>query len=302
MGTTMVFKLTAVQKKALALLSMSLFLFFCTHNKTIDTRPERDETGGNLPFSDNFSNFYFIDEPHYRDSYLYNACVNIAVNILIRNIARADFTIKKRGADVISGPQYELFCRPNFVLSRFDLWKGTATWRRLEGEAFRWFDLAEYTGGLPKELYVLNPHRLHHKGYDNGEVYHSIKNNTRRWFYYAGNKLIPILSEELVRFRDWNPVRGVNPLVSPELEQTHESLFFMRFGLKETGVFDLWNIPMLQDSEDTQSKRGIAKINAGLKTINDVLKERGKDTKPWGDMWYRPKNMIATSEKGYDIP
>jgi hypothetical protein len=69
----------------------------------------------------------------------------------------------------------------------------------------------------------------------------------------------------------------------------------MRFGLRETGKFDLWDIPELQDSEDAQSKRDIAEINAGLKTINDVLKERGKEGKPWGDVWYRPKNMIATS-------
>jgi hypothetical protein len=56
----------------------------------------------------------------------------------------------------------------------------------------------------------------------------------------------------------------------------------------------LWDIPELQDSEDAQSQRDIAEINAGLKTINDVLKERGKDGKPWGDVWYRPRNMIAT--------
>jgi hypothetical protein len=43
-----------------------------------------------------------------------------------------------------------------------------------------------------------------------------------------------------------------------------------------------------------RSHRDIAEINAGLKTINDVLHERGKEPKPWGDDWYRPKNMIAT--------
>jgi HK97 family phage portal protein len=79
-----------------------------------------------------------------------------------------------------------------------------------------------------------------------------------------------------------------------QFEQILESQFFMRFGLKETGVFDLWDIPELQDSEDAQSRRDIAEINAGLKTINDVLKERGKDAKPWGDVWHRPKNLIAT--------
>ncbi|MDR2785652.1 MAG: hypothetical protein LBB83_07035 [Treponema sp.] len=39
----------------------------------------------------------FNVSPRYGDNYLYNAWVNIAVNILIRNIARADFIIKKGG-------------------------------------------------------------------------------------------------------------------------------------------------------------------------------------------------------------
>ena len=69
----------------------------------------------------------------------------------------------------------------------------------------------------------------------------------------------------------------------------------MRFNLKEIGRFDLFDIPELQDNEDAQSRRDIAEINAGLKTINDVLKERGRETKPWGDVWYRPKSMVATN-------
>jgi HK97 family phage portal protein len=70
-----------------------------------------------------------------------------------------------------------------------------------------------------------------------------------------------------------------------------DSQFFVRFGLREKGVFDLRDIPELQESEDEQSKRDIAEINAGLKTINDVLQERGKEKKPWGDIWYRPRNL-----------
>jgi hypothetical protein len=62
--------------------------------------------------------------------------------------------------------------------------------------------------------------------------------------------------------------------------------------LREAGVFDLRDIPELQESEDAQSSRDIAEINAGLKTINDVLRERGKDPKPWGDKWYRPKHLL----------
>jgi hypothetical protein len=70
----------------------------------------------------------------------------------------------------------------------------------------------------------------------------------------------------------------------------------MRFGLKETGTFDVSDIPELQQSEDEQSNRDIAEINAGLKTINDVLRERGKEAKPWGDIWYRPKNLAPTGK------
>jgi HK97 family phage portal protein len=251
----------------------------------------------------------------------------------------------------------------------------------------------------------------------------------RRWFYQTATELIPILSDELIHFREWNPwnpVRGVNPLVAlsleleqdyyankansqllknnaiphgilktdqslrpeeadqlekrweskygqvkagrkiavlgkgtsfealsftPELiklfelkrwnlytilakygipprvanindkttslsgkdtseqhsafwkytlvpllkqyEQILESQFFTRFGLKEQGLFDLRDIPELQESEDAQSKRDIAEITAGIKTINDVLIERGKEKKPWGDVWYKPKNLIS---------
>jgi phage portal protein BeeE len=77
-----------------------------------------------------------------------------------------------------------------------------------------------------------------------------------------------------------------------QFEQIVETQFFIRLGLKETGIFDLYDIPELQKSEDEQSNRDIAEINAGLKTINDVLKERGKEPKPWGDIWYRGKNLV----------
>ncbi|MDR1902659.1 MAG: phage portal protein [Treponema sp.] len=418
---------------------MSIFPLFRRHEKTADNRPNMDGSADkiNSPISDNFSILY--NEPLHGDSYLLNAWVNIAINILIRNIARADFVITKGGNDVKTGSLYTLFRRPNPALSRYDLWKETAAWWHLEGEAFWWFG-PDYAGGLPTELYVLNPRKLRHEGEmcfpmeSLGGLEDSIKNFPRRWFYSAGAELIPILQDEIIHFKDWNPwnpVRGVNPLVSlaleldqdfyankansqllknnaiphgilkteqtlrpeeadqlerrweskygavkagrkiavlgkgtsfealsftPEVvklfelkrwnlytilakfgipprvanindkstslsgkdtgeqhssfwkftlipilkqfEQILESQFFMRFGLRESGVFDLRDIPELQDSEDAQSKRDIAEINAGLKTINDVLKERGKEPKPWGDIWYRPKNTISTSGEG----
>ena len=77
-------------------------------------------------------------------------------------------------------------------------------------------------------------------------------------------------------------------------EQITEIQFFRRFGLKEHGTFNLNGIPELQESEDAQSSRDIAEINAGLKTINDVLKERGLPPKPWGNVWYRSSKLITT--------
>jgi HK97 family phage portal protein len=381
-----------------------------------------------LTIDDDFINLY--TEQPFVNSYFLNAWVNIAVNILIRNIARADFTIKNGGEDVTHGQIYNLFRKPNPALSRYDLWKETAAWWHLEGEAFWWFG-ADYSGGLPNEIYVLVPRKMRHEAELCGGFDFGFRHIPRRWFYHYGTELIPILSDEIIHFRDfnpYNPVRGVNPLLSlaieleqdyfankansqllknnaipqgvlktdqtlrPEeadqlerrweskygavkagrkiavlgkgtefkpvtfspdviklfelkrwnlytilakygipprvanlsdkstalsgkdtaeqhsafwkytlipilrqFEQILESQFFMRLGIKERGVFDLWDIPELQESEDQQSKRDIAEINAGLKTINDVLKERGKELKPWGDVWYRPKNFIATN-------
>ena len=384
---------------------------------------------------DSFQNSLNIDDDFskllvypFNDSYLCNAWVNIAINIVIRNLARADFVVERDGEELKNGPLYDLFHRPNQNLSRYDLWKETAAWWHLEGEAFWWFG-PDYSGGIPKEFYILNPRKLQMEFTTEGGVFDDSMSPVRRWFYQYGTEMIPIFSDELIHFKDWNPYnpqRGINPLVSlsleleqdyfankanstllknnaipqgllktdqtlrPEeadaierrwenkygqvkagrkiavlgkgtsfealsfnpdvvklfelkrwnlytilakfgipprvanisdkstalsgkdtkeqhsafwqytlipllrqLEQTLETQFFMRFNIKERGRFDLWDVPELQENEDAQSQRDIAEINAGLKTINDVLKERGKEPKPWGDVWYRPKNVQA---------
>jgi HK97 family phage portal protein len=394
--------------------------------KGVDTPLSETFRGQNFAFDDYFN--IFNNGHLLGDTYLLHAWVNIAINILIRNIARADFTVKKGGEDITNGAIYDLFHRPNPALSRYDLWKETAAWWHIEGEAFWWFG-PDYSGGLPKEIFILDPRKMRHEGEFRGGVDFDFGSKPRRWFYNSGTELIPILSDVLVHCRDWNPwnsVRGVNPLLSlsleleqdyfankanstllkhnaipqgilkteqtlrpeeadqlerrweskygqvkagrkiavlgkgtnfealsftPEViklfelkrwnlytilakygipprvanisdkssalsgkdtaeqhsafwkytlipilrqfEQILETQFFIRLGIKERGVFDLWDIPELQESEDQQSKRDIAEINAGLKTINDVLKERGKEPKPWGDEWHRPKNLAS---------
>jgi len=409
---------------------------FLSNLKWYASNQERHFFKNNMKKNSNMQNFLTIDDSIdnlYRDPfidpYLCNAWINIAINILIRNLARADFVLEREGVEIKSGPLYELFHRPNAHVSRYDLWKETAAWWLIEGEAFWWFG-PDYSGGLPKQLHILNPRKfqLEEEGLD---LQCGFLNKKRRWFYNTGAELVPVFSDEIIHFRDWNPwnpLRGVNPLVSlaleleqdyyankanstllknnaipqgllktdqtlrPEeadaierrwenkygqvragrkiavlgkgtsfealsfnpdvvklfelkrwnlytilakygipprvanisdkstalsgkdtkeqhsafwqytlipllrqFEQIIESQLFMRFNLKETGRFDLWDIPELQENEDAQSRRDIAEINAGLKTINDVLTERGKEPKPWGDVWYRPKNMIATS-------
>jgi HK97 family phage portal protein len=385
---------------------------------------ERSVVDEDLPIYDSFS---ILSEDHQTsDSYLLNAWVNIAVGILIRNIARAKFILTREGNEITGGPLFELFRRPNGMMSRYDLWKETAAWWHLEGEAFWWFG-PDYSGGIPKALYVLDPRRMRNE--EPGNRGNGITSENRRWFYQTDTEAIPILRDELIHFKDWNPwnpVRGVNPLaaLALELEQDYyanransqllkhnavpqgilktdqsirpeeadalerrweqkygavradrkiavlgkgtefqplsftpemakffelkrwnlytilakygipprvanindkttslsgkdtqeqhaafwkftiipllknfenivETQFFSRLGLRDQGLFDLRDIPELQQSEDEQSKRDIAEINAGLKTINEVLRERGKEPKPWGDSWYRPKNLVS---------
>ncbi len=360
--------------------------------------------------------------PGNQDYYLTHAWVNIAIGILMRNIGRIEFVIKKDGQRVGSGPVYSLFNQPNRVLNRVELWKETGAWWFLEGEAF-WYFGNSYAGGIPEEIHILNPRRMSMRVED-GVV--------TRWFYTSDGDVIPILPDEIVHFREWNPWnpwRGVIPLVSLkyELEQDTwanktnsdllkhnaipqgilktdqlireeeadliearwerkygknaknrkiavigkgtefkpltfspdvlklfdlkrwnlytilakygipprvaniqdakanlsgtdtesqhaafwkytlipilknfemiaETQFFRRFGLAERGTFNLQDIPELQKSEDEQSKRDIEEMAAGLKTINDVLTERGKPLKAWGDTWYRPGNVVPVND------
>jgi HK97 family phage portal protein len=395
-------------------------------------KPNNKEKSGGENNSPAFDAFSIFGNTHRSDdSYLLNAWVNIAAGILMRNIARAGFVITRDGNEITGGPLFELFRRPNQTMSRYDLWKETAAWWHLEGEAFWWFG-PEYSAGIPKAIYILDPRRMRNEEPLAHNVNCFVAGENRRWFFEADTGIIPILRDELIHFRDWNPwnpARGVNPLaaLALELEQDYyankansqllknnaipqgilktdqairpeeadalerrwehkygaaranrkiavlgkgtefqplsftpemakffelkrwnvytilarfgipprvanisdrttslsgkdtqeqhaafwkftiipllknfesvlETRFFSRLGLRERGVFDLRDIPELQQSEDEQSRRDIAEIGAGLKTINEVLRERGKRPKPWGDVWYRPKNLLPVNE------
>jgi len=391
--------------------------FLSGKRKTLEGFSVAAHKGDDDPFTE------ALQIPANQDYFLTHAWVNIAIGILMRNIGRSEFVIKKSGKSVTSGPIFTLFNSPNPELNRVDLWKETGAWWFLEGEAF-WYFGSEYTGGIPDEIRILNPRRMT-MYVENGRV--------NRWFYSSDGDIVPILPDEIIHFREWNPWnpwRGVWPLVSLkyELEQDAwanksntdllkhnaipqgilktdqlireeeadliearwerkygkdaknrkiavigkgtdfkpltfspdvlklfdlkrwnlytilakygipprvaniqdakanlsgtdteaqhaafwkytlipvlknfelivETQFFRRFGLTERGSFDLSDIPELQKSEDEQSKRDISEIAAGLKTINDVLAERGCPTKSWGDTWYRPTNVIPVNTK-----
>jgi hypothetical protein len=178
-------------------------IFHIKHDKGINENksPQNDKKIGNFP--DNFENVdhsgYIPKNIYQGDGYLYSAWVNIAVNILIRNIARSAFVIHRGGEEVTRGPLRELFRRPNEELSGYDLWKETAAWWFIEGEAFWWYG-PDYAGGIPKEIYILDPRRMRCEETGLGDV-----RAVRRWFYETGGGTIRILSDELVHFRDWNP-------------------------------------------------------------------------------------------------
>ncbi|MBC6712454.1 phage portal protein [Treponema sp. Marseille-Q3903] len=357
------------------------------------------------------------------DPYLQHAWVSVCIDILTRNVARAEFEVRKNGTVERDTALANLFRFPNKNLSRFDLWKQTCAWWSLDGEAFWWFG-ENYVCGIPTEIYILNPRYMQHV-VDGGKI--------TKWVYTeegSGWPLI-ILPDEVIHFKDWNPwnvYRGVSPLVSLGLEveqdllaakqntgllkeggvpkgllktdqvlteaeaellartwdrkygrgmknlvavlgkgteyqpltfspdvlklydmkkwnlytllakygipprvaniqdsksslsgtdtdsqhrafwnytlipllknfeEVLEVLLFRRFNLPETGVFNLDSIPELQESEDAQSNRDIAEINAGLKTINDVLRKRGENTKPWGDTWFRASSLVPVEQ------
>jgi len=118
---------------------MNPFNIFSTNKKKAlkhDETVAKNSFKNSLTIDDNFSILY-VDP--FIDSYLCNAWINIAVNILIRNLARADFILEREGVEIKNGPLYSLFHRPNENLSRYDLWKETAAWWFIEGEAFWWF-------------------------------------------------------------------------------------------------------------------------------------------------------------------
>lgn len=149
-----------------------------------------------------------------KDPYGEHAWVHIAIGLLIRNIGRANFKIYRKGEEH-HGQVSRLFRQVNSQMNRYDLWKETAAWWFLEGEAF-WFFGEDYSSGLPREIYLINPRKMKLR-LNKGRI-HS-------WYYHNGEETIPLLPSEIIHFRNWNPWnphRGVNPLIALREELTQD--------------------------------------------------------------------------------
>lgn len=149
-----------------------------------------------------------------KDPYGEHAWVHIAISLLIRNIGRATFKIYKNGEEDKS-PISRLFRDVNPYMNRYDLWKETAAWWYLEGEAF-WFFGKEYRAGIPEQIHVINPRKIK-LSQKNGQIH--------RWYFHTTEEVIPLMPSEVIHFRNWNPwnaFRGVNPLIALREELTQD--------------------------------------------------------------------------------
>ena len=66
--------------------------------------------------------FSVQDKKTCTDPYLQHAWVSVCIDILTRNVARAQFEIKKNGKAEIDSKLAKLFNYPNKSMCRFDLW------------------------------------------------------------------------------------------------------------------------------------------------------------------------------------
>lgn len=60
--------------------------------------------------------------------------------------------------------------------------------------------------------------------------------------------------------------------------------------------FDKSGIPALQESENEKALRDQSDVVAGIKTINEVRRDRGLPEVPWGDDWWIPFGQVPASQ------
>lgn len=133
------------------------------------------------------------------------------VNAIARNIAQIPFRLFRVNTDkeITSGPAYEFFYDPSPMLSKFQLWEGTETYKQIRGESF-WHLLR---GGVNVvSIEFLEPSRMEPV----------IVDGLLKGWNYAKEKGGKVLidPEEIVHFKFFNPYnnyRGLSPLTAAML-------------------------------------------------------------------------------------
>lgn len=157
------------------------------------------------------------------DAYDTLAWVNIAVEKIAKNLARAPFEIYE-GDDPArtNNPALKLFTGVNPYMSRYQLWEATVSWLLVRGECIWIFEQGHSAQEFPTEIWIFDPRMFEH----------TVDNQARRitmWRYRDRSKRIdiPFLPDELIHFKLWNKLdvfRGRNPLFALGTEIEHETL------------------------------------------------------------------------------
>jgi len=154
-----------------------------------------------------------------------HAWVNIAVHAISSNIARVPFKIYNGETQIIAGKIFELFNRPNPLMTGKQLFEATAAWMKVKGECFWVYDLfleqEKRSGMLPQQIGMVEPDKMEHRKDANG--------NISLWLYHkeGDKKPIPIMPDEMIHFKywnKWNPWRGASPLIAMDQELAMDNL------------------------------------------------------------------------------
>ena len=183
-----------------------------------------------------------------------SAWVYGAIKAISRNISRVPIKLYEEPDDqegkpatdfdvtpITSGPLFELFMQPNFLMTGKQFIEATAINLEIYGECF-WILERKNVTEIPTEMWIGNP-----------EKFSPIWSEGNRksligWKYKQGQEEIPFSFYEIVFFKSFNPyddVRGMSPMSSAQLgidqdyfASNHNKNFF-KDGVSISGVIEI---------------------------------------------------------------
>ena len=153
----------------------------------------------------------------YGEYYAKSALVYSAIKLRADALVRAPLRVYQRNADgegeevPNTHPLSVLLHRVNRFWTRGDLWRGTSTYLDLWGSAF-WVLNKPGPSSAPKEIWLARPDRM--------RVIPSQEKYIKGFMYQWQGKPTPLLPEEVVWFRHFNPLdefAGLSPLAPARL-------------------------------------------------------------------------------------